>query len=299
MAEGQKLSHETTSRNPLTVARGYRGELYDGEHEAVIGSDHWAEVQRIIVANRHERKLGKQTRYPSLLTGVISDPDGQPMTPVSTHKGSRRHHYYLTRLKAGEEKERAWRVPAGELDRTVMAAVCDWLRSNQRSCEPRQLMADRELANELPGFSIPEQRKVLIELGMKVQVGTTELYLRIDHEAQPVVSLPLRMVRRGTELKVVLGSCEPQRAPDPVLVKLVALAMSARKSLFFSKADQLTSHYSKRHLWQLLRISFLAPDIVTAIIEGRQPPSLTGRRLLRVTDLPLDWPGQRRVLGLS
>ena len=58
------------------------------------------EVQTILAANRHERKLGKQTRYPSLLTGMISDPDGRPMTPVSTHKGSRRHRYYVTRLKA-------------------------------------------------------------------------------------------------------------------------------------------------------------------------------------------------------
>jgi hypothetical protein len=58
-------------------------------------------------------------------------------------------------------------------------------------------------------------------------------------------------------------------------------------------------HYSKRHLWQLLRISFLAPDIIAAIAEGHQPPSLTGRRLLRVTDLPLDWAGQRRVLGFN
>jgi site-specific DNA recombinase len=294
----QRGSLSQLLQNPIYIGKvSYRGELYEGEHEAIIGPDHWAEAQRILAANRHERKLGKQTRYPSLLTGMISDPDGRPMTPVSTHKGSRRHHYYVTRLKAGEDKALAWRVPAGEVDGAVMAAVCDWLRSHERPFEPGQLMSDRELANEVPGFSIPEQRKVLIELGLKVQLGKTELYLTAGDEAQPVVSLPVRMCRRGAELKVVLGSGDAQRAPDPVLLKLVALAMSARKSLFSGKADQLTSHYSKRHLWQLLRISFLAPDIVTAIVEGRQPPSLTGRRLLRVTDLPLDWAGQRRVLG--
>jgi site-specific DNA recombinase len=146
---------------------------------------------------------------------------------------------------------------------------------------------------------VPEQRKVLTELGIRVQLGKTELRLKIGDEAQPDVSLPMRMVHRGTELKLVLESGASQRAPDPVLLKLVALAISARKSLFSSKADQLTSHYSKRHLCQLLRISFLAPDIITAIVEGRQPPSLTGRRLLRVTDLPLDWAGQRRVLGFN
>ena len=296
----QRGSLSQLLQNPIYVGKvRYRGELYDGEHDAIIAERDWAEVQQILAANRHDRRLGKQTRYPSLLTGMISDSDGRPMTPVSTHKGSRRHRYYVTRLKPGEANELAWRAPAGELDRAVMAALCDWLRSHDRPCEPGQLMSERELADELPGFSVPEQRKILIKQEVKVQLGKTELYLMVGGEAEPVVSLPMRMARRGAELKVVLSSGDPQRAPDPVLLKLVALAMSARKSLFSSKTDQLTSHYSKRHFWQLLRISFLAPDIVTAIVEGRQPPSLTGRRLLRVTDLPLDWAGQRRVLGFS
>jgi site-specific DNA recombinase len=36
---------------------------------------------------------------------------------------------------------------------------------------------------------------------------------------------------------------------------------------------------------------------VSAIVEGRQPPALSGRRLLRCASLPIDWNGQRRVLG--
>ncbi|QNN64621.1 recombinase family protein [Sphingomonas rhizophila] len=296
----QRGSLSQLLQNPIYAGKvPYRAELYDGEHDGIIAERDWAEVQQILASNRHDRKLGKQTRYPSLLTGMISDPEGRPMTPVSTHKGSRRHRYYVTRLRPGEDKQHAWRVPANELDSAAMAAVCDWLRSHERPCQPGKLMSDRELADELPDFSIPTQRKVLIERGVKVQLGEMELCLSIADEAQTVIRLPVRTVRRGTELKVVLESGDRQRAPDPVLLKLVALAMSARKSLFSSKTDQMTSHYSKRHLWQLLRISFLAPDIVTAIVEGRQPPSLTGRRLLRVTDLPLDWPGQRRILGFS
>jgi site-specific DNA recombinase len=296
----QRGSLSQLLQNPIYIGKvSYRGELYDGEHDGIIAPYDWAEVQRILAANRRERKLGKQTRYPSLLTGMIIDPDRRPMTPVSTHKGNRRHRYYITRFQPGADKELAWRVPAGEVDRALMAAVCDWLRSHDRPCEPGELISDRELADELPNLSIPEQRKVLIELGMKVQLGETELCLSIGGEAPTLVSLPVRMVRRGAELKVVLESGDAPRAPDPVLLKLVALAMSARKSLFSNIPDQLTSHYSKRHLWQLLRISFLAPDIITAIVEGCQPPMLTGRRLLRVTDLPLDWAGQRRVLGFS
>ncbi|HEX3422285.1 MAG TPA: hypothetical protein VHS33_02630, partial [Sphingomicrobium sp.] len=59
------------------------------------------------------------------------------------------------------------------------------------------------------------------------------------------------------------------------------------------------SNYSKRHLWQLLRVSWLAPDITAAIIEGRQPATLTGRRLLRAPDVPLSWQDQRRYFGFG
>jgi hypothetical protein len=44
-------------------------------------------------------------------------------------------------------------------------------------------------------------------------------------------------------------------------------------------------------------LSWLAPDILTAIAGGRQPPTLTGRRLLRAANVPLDWQEQRRFFG--
>ena len=47
----------------------------------------------------------------------------------------------------------------------------------------------------------------------------------------------------------------------------------------------------------LLRIAYLAPDIVAAILDGRQPVQLNRQRLARATNLPLDWHGQRQMLG--
>ena len=64
-------------------------------------------------------------------------------------------------------------------------------------------------------------------------------------------------------------------------------------------AEPAVSHYSKRHLWQLLRLGWLAPDIVSAILDGRHPIGLTGRRLLRAHNLPLDWAEQRVFLGFA
>ena len=57
--------------------------------------------------------------------------------------------------------------------------------------------------------------------------------------------------------------------------------------------------YGERHLWQLLRLGWLTPDIVFAIVDGCQQVDLTGRRLLRAANLPLDWAGQREILGFA
>ena len=50
---------------------------------------------------------------------------------------------------------------------------------------------------------------------------------------------------------------------------------------------------------QLALLGGLAPDIVTAILEGRQPAILTRTRLARTKALLLDWNEQRRMLGFG
>jgi site-specific DNA recombinase len=49
----------------------------------------------------------------------------------------------------------------------------------------------------------------------------------------------------------------------------------------------------------LLRLTFLAPDIVRAILDGKQPATLTARRLMADTRLPLAWAEQRARLGFK
>jgi len=53
----------------------------------------------------------------------------------------------------------------------------------------------------------------------------------------------------------------------------------------------------KQYVSQLIRLAFLAPEIVEQIVDGRQPPELTAQ-----TDrvaLPLDWGSQKKALGIA
>jgi hypothetical protein len=50
-------------------------------------------------------------------------------------------------------------------------------------------------------------------------------------------------------------------------------------------------------LGRTIQLMFLAPDIIEAILAGRQPMELTPRQLKRIGTLPLAWSRQRRLLG--
>jgi Adenylate and Guanylate cyclase catalytic domain len=52
---------------------------------------------------------------------------------------------------------------------------------------------------------------------------------------------------------------------------------------------------SDKHVRRILRFAYLAPDIVEAIAEGRQPRILTVKLLLK--GVPLDWADQRAAFG--
>jgi site-specific DNA recombinase len=60
-----------------------------------------------------------------------------------------------------------------------------------------------------------------------------------------------------------------------------------------AEQENLSTSYVIRYF----RLAFLAPDIVEAIVEGRQPPGISVRKLTNNKKLPSDWAEQRRLLN--
>jgi site-specific DNA recombinase len=54
---------------------------------------------------------------------------------------------------------------------------------------------------------------------------------------------------------------------------------------------------SRSYFTRVVRLSYLAPHITQAILDGRQPRDLTADKLLAHSRLPLGWHEQRTVLG--
>ena len=53
---------------------------------------------------------------------------------------------------------------------------------------------------------------------------------------------------------------------------------------------------SRRYIRRLIGLAFLSPELVEAILQGRQSVALTATRLTEL-DLPLDWTEQQKLLA--
>jgi len=119
-----------------------------------------------------------------------------------------------------------------------------------------------------------------------------------------LLTLPVIKIRRGRQLRLVIPGAETPKPivgnRDEKLVSLIAEAHQAKQLLLANRARSISSiaadHGRRTRLGKLVALSCLAPDIVIAIIEGRQLPSLTARAQL-ISELPLAWTDQRRALG--
>ena len=61
-----------------------------------------------------------------------------------------------------------------------------------------------------------------------------------------------------------------------------------------------SSQFSLTMPYRLLRLPTLAPDIISAIVNGKNPPQLTAKKLMRLTpQIPVDWTEQRKLLGFQ
>ena len=103
-------------------------------------------------------------------------------------------------------------------------------------------------------------------------------------------------------MKFVVGGVANSAPADTTLIRLLVRGQKIATRVFepncppiedIAHEQKITPSYATR----LVRLTFLAPDIVAAILAGKQPAGLTANKLMADTRLPLDWRDQRAALG--
>lgn len=115
------------------------------------------------------------------------------------------------------------------------------------------------------------------------------------------VPLVLRKLQGGRKLVLTPGDMAPRgaSAADTTLVKALARAFRWRRMMEAGRygtidelaaAEKINSSYVSR----LLRLTLLAPGIVEAILDGRQPEGMTLPGLMET--FPVEWDVQRAAI---
>jgi hypothetical protein len=128
----------------------------------------------------------------------------------------------------------------------------------------------------------------------------------MNEAASITIRVPLTIRRRPGRKTIVTLVCQqgdtamPTRA-DPALVKALARAFRYQRLLDegrYSSISEMAAgeRIERGYLGTLLRLTLLAPDIVEAVLDGRQGTAVGLPKLLR--PLQVSWAAQRAALAL-
>src|SRR4051812_15962717 len=129
--------------------------------------------------------------------------------------------------------------------------------------------------------------------------------VNFDRDGQTITVRILLKIRRHGGRKMVIAPegaapwVPPRARIDNTMVKAIARAFRWRRLLEegqYSSVVELADaeKINKSYVSRVLRLSLLAPSIIEAILNGRQPPALGLPMLLE--PLPVEWEVQRESL---
>jgi site-specific DNA recombinase len=321
--------------NPIYIGQiTHEGQRYPGQHPALIDGETWIAVRDQLAANASGHQSKSTAAEPSLLAGLI-DARGERLTPSHAVKNGRRYRYYVSAAlitEAGTDRAQGWRLAAIEIEDAVIRILRDALvnpamvlerldTAGMPSEQVRKILGRAaRLAAALNGAS-GERTKVLRELVERIILAENTITIRMRRgplSARQVLSsatetpsdAPIELTtavafkRRGVETKLVLPGLTQQNQSsrcNPALIKAIARGRAWFDELATGRArslDELAKReaISRRYIRRLVNLAFLSPQLVEAILQGRQPVELTATRLTEL-DLPHDWAEQRRLLA--
>lgn len=152
------------------------------------------------------------------------------------------------------------------------------------------------------------RRVVLSPLRMGFLVGTSahgsQAGTHVDGD-EITLRVPTRLKLCSGEMRLVIPPGHArglQPRPNATLIKALARAHAWKEKLFSGQASSIQTiakaeGVTPRYVGRILRLTFLAPDIVEAMLDGYQPADLELERLMK--GVPIGWSEQRRALGFS
>jgi site-specific DNA recombinase len=264
----------------------YRGAVHPGEQEAIVDRALFDAVQAKLAAGANDRQL-KVRASPSILTGRIFDDRGNRTTPTHTNKRGARYRYYVSHAilqKRTNEAGSVTRVPAHEIETTVIEAICNHFYQDANGQSPN--FADRELVEHHVERIIVKPQAIELHLasdaGHKVdgKISKNSNKPASTSDVPVVVTVPFA-IALTTAIKGVLHSPAQRIAMDADNRDALLTAIAKARAWVIDLVDGRIASFAEiaeregkvvRHIRLLAPLAFVSPRIISNIVAGDATP---------------------------
>ena len=303
---------------------GHKGTWYQGEHQGIIPTELFEQVQNVMADNRINRQHYDPKK--SLLSGKLYDDKGHAMSSSwSTGCSGKTYRYYVSQAIIRKEPSKLGKI--GKVSLPQLENFIDsWFE--------RFLHNKTKLYQYIQRFKVSKQKKLLKLLSSyiitrdiektlikRVQLNPNEVEITLHTEQ--VVELfnaiyenremrllkpeELKTENTYTELyrigtiangeKIIVGQfIEPKKHPNTELIKILNQAYTWHQDILDGKITQEIANRDKvcvQYVRRILNLSFLSPKIVRAILNGTQPADCTLKKLLSIKSS--NWQEQEQI----
>src|SRR5450631_4516637 len=285
----------------------YKNQILPGEQPPIMDRPLFEAVRKKSLAQWSHRTTVRN-KADHLLTGLLFDDAGHRMISTHATKAGVRYRYYVsTPVLHGEAKTASVgsvsRVPAADIEDTVVKSLKKHLATKQNgatSCAAR--LGDREALAELVAGIVVHRDKLVIRLksdnAEEVPDSLDEQPLTIPWQKPPSRKSRQILLPHNTSRSDVRPEQFERRA------RLVSTIARGRQWLGDVVSGRVTTvaelcvreKCTVRQVNMTISLTFLAPNLVKAAVEGRLP---RGIGIERLRDLTTEWSRQFEALGLN
>lgn len=316
----------------------HKDKVYEGQHEAIVSQELFDKVQELKKQNRTGRLAPSRFMEHALLKGFIyCDCCQSAMISTKSNKKNKVYEYYTSvrAVKEGFKNCKVGSIPAGELDNFVLQQMALVIKSPKilsglieqtkifrPDIKDVQIIAKmKDEADFIQHLSPITQRQLLMLLIKKIRVDVDRIKIMYTDLAMELMSKELKeqlfpnnidgeeneimyrvaLQRKRGSLKIFAPEKYKPDENNPLylaLIKAFVWQERIKKEGLFIDSLAKSEGLSREYVGKVLRMTYLAPDIITGIIDGAYPKTLSLNKILE-SEIPLLWQDQRVKYGFS
>jgi site-specific DNA recombinase len=333
---GKRIGGRPFSRGQLYLmlkCRTYLGEvqhhqeIHPGLHPAIVDRSLWEAVQARL-ADHVQGQRGPRGPSVSLLAGKLVDQHNNRL--IASHackaglngEGRVRYRYYIS--DPANDAGTAVRIPAREIEGVVIERLASSFDDGLALATatllivaPHDIAALDQRCSALAAAIRGRNRELVASILSRIEIGDHGIVVHCDtaaiaealrltatDDAPSSLSLEVRvrLTRSGRAMRLVQGdgALAISRSADPALVRLILQARGWWREVRQGGIDITTlaarESCTPSYMTRVIRLAFLAPSVVDAILAGRQRQGVTANMLTLQHRLSERWGEQEQAL---